>query len=137
MKKIKTRLHENNLRHFFGLSLQKKAFFCNQSFGVSPNYFKERFQFLRDTHCRDLRSFESLILKMPQHSTQFAGKSFRYCASSNTGTARRRHFESLDPSVEPCILNPSLSSILLLCMSQCTYLYLRYEYYIDQLGGYI
>ena len=47
---------------------------------TSPPYLKERFEFLGGSHPRRLRSDNSLVLKIPQHSSSFYSDSFTVTA---------------------------------------------------------
>lgn len=46
----------------------------------APEYLKDQFQFLSDTHDRDLRSSNTQLLATPSHSTNFIGNSFGVAA---------------------------------------------------------
>lgn len=46
----------------------------------SPQYLKSQFSFLSDSHDRNLRSTDTLLLATPKHSTSFRGNSFEVTA---------------------------------------------------------
>ncbi|CAH2096616.1 unnamed protein product [Euphydryas editha] len=43
---------------------------------MAPSYLRERFKYLNDSHERELRSNDNLLLEIPSHSTTFYTKSF-------------------------------------------------------------
>lgn len=47
---------------------------------VTPDYLKESFTYVSDTHVRELRSSSNLLLAFPAHDTSFRGNSFTVAA---------------------------------------------------------
>lgn len=72
LKWLPIRLRRNS--HILSL-LYSKLFISS-----TPSYLKARFQYLHDTHNRNLRSSDNMKLKMSLHFTSFAEKSFTVTA---------------------------------------------------------